>query len=149
MIRGLACHNMVIADDVIYVFGGQVTYGEDQKLMFKRSIFDEKDDNPERVKNKWVNYIYGSINSVDDVDTYQFTPSVDGYYDIVHCNPIQSNNLKYSFNITIKEPDGKKLVDSMYTESFGATYLKAGKTYSIDIFDIEQTHRRKLYVSYR
>ena len=29
----------------------------------------------------------------------------------------------------------------MYTESFGATYLKAGKTYSIDIFDIEQTHR--------
>ena len=36
------------------------------------------------------------------------------------CNPIQSNNLKYSFNITIKEPDGKKLVDSMYTESFGA-----------------------------
>ena len=141
MIRGLACHNMVIADDVIYVFGGQVTYGEDQKLMFKRSIFDEKDDNPERVKNKWVNYIYGSINSVDDVDTYQFTPSVDGYYDIVHCNPIQSNNLKYSFNITIKEPDGKKLVDSMYTESFGATYLKAGKTYSIDIFDIEQTHR--------
>ena len=59
------------------------------------------------MKNKWVNYIYGSINSVDDVDTYQFTPSVDGYYDIVHCNPIQSNNLKYSFNITIKEPDGK------------------------------------------
>ena len=33
------------------MFGGQVTYGEDQKLMFKRSIFDEeKDDNPERVK---------------------------------------------------------------------------------------------------
>ena len=65
---------------------------------------------------------------MDDVDTYQFTPSVDGYYDIVHCNPIQSNNLKIFIQYNYKRTGRKKkLVDSMYTESFGATYLKAGK----------------------
>lgn len=141
MIRGLACHNMVISEDTIYVFGGQVTYGEDQKLMFKRSIHDTKDDNPVSVRNEWNDYIYGSINSVDDTDKYQFTPTTSGYYDITHFNPIQSNNLKYEFNITVQERGGKVLVNGMYTNSFGAVYMQAGKVYDIDIFDIEEIHR--------
>lgn len=139
MIRGLACHNMVIANNNVYVFGGQVEYGEDQKLMFKRSLDDTKDDNPGR--SAWSSIIYGSINSLEDVDNYSFKPETDGYYEIVHLNPIQSNNLQYEYNINISESSGKLIIDGMYTNSFGAIYMQAGKTYHIDIFDIEKIHR--------
>lgn len=139
MIRGLACHNMVIANNNVYVFGGQVEYGEDQKLMFKRSLDDTKDDNPER--SAWSSIIYGSINSLEDVDHYSFEPETDGYYEIVHLNPIQSNNLQYEFNINISESTGNLIIDGMYTNSFGAVYMQAGKKYYIDIFDIEKIHR--------
>lgn len=141
MVRGLACHNMVIADGTIYVFGGQITYGEDQKLMFKRSINDTKDDYPDNRINTWTDYIYGSINNGNDVDKFEFVPEDDGYYEISHYNPIQSNNLKYAYNIKIKERFGKVLVDNMYTNAFGAVYMKAGKTYYIDIFDIQGSRR--------
>ena len=141
MIRGLACHNMVVVNNVIYVFGGQITYGQDQKLMFKRNVDDEKDDYPDNTINNWTTYIYGSINSGGDVDKFKYTPQTDGYYEIVHYNPIHSNNLKYMYNITVKDSDGNFLVNGLYTNLFGAIYMQAGRTYYIDIFDIEEIHR--------
>lgn len=141
MIRGLACHNMVIANGVVYVFGGQVTYGQDQNLMFKRNVSDAKDDYPDNKVNDWTTYIYGSINSGNDIDKFTFTPQTDGYYEIVHYNPIHSNNIKYMYNITVKDSSGNLLVNGLYTNAFGAIYMKAGKSYYIDIFDIQESHR--------
>ena len=141
MIRGLACHNMVVANGVVYVFGGQVTYGQDQKLMFKRNVDDVKDDYPDDKVNDWTTYIYGSINAGDDIDKFAFTPQTDGYYEIVHYNPIHSNNIKYTYNITVKDSSGNLLVNGLYTNLFGAIYMEAGETYYIDVFDIQESHR--------
>lgn len=73
LIRGLACHNMVEANGYIYIFGGQVTKGTDQKLMFKRSVEDRIDDVPDTVELK-NGAVVGSINGYGDVDSFTITP---------------------------------------------------------------------------
>ncbi len=76
LIRGLACHNMVEANGYIYIFGGQVTKGTDQKLMFKRSVEDRIDDVPDTVELK-NGAVVGSINGYGDVDSFTITPKKD------------------------------------------------------------------------
>lgn len=136
---GLACHNMVIADNNIYVFGGQTEFGEDSDLIFKRSLDDTKDDNTERTA--WNGIIYGSVNYFDDTDHYSFEPETDGYYEIVSLDPVRSNNSRQDFNITVSGLNGDLIVEGMYTNSFGAVYMQAGTVYDIDIFDIEEKRR--------
>lgn len=140
LIRGLSCHNVIAANGYMYVFGGQVVYGEDQKLMFKRSLHDTMDDYPDDKEYPWARYVYGSINGDGDHDIFIFEPETSGYYEIKNMTPIHSNNThvgNYGFNITIKEVGGHVLVGGYYPIEFGAVYMEAGKTYRISIFDIE------------
>lgn len=140
LIRGLACHNAVVTNNNIYVFGGQTSYGEDQKLMFKRSLDDNKDDYPDDKVYPWTRYVYGSINGDGDRDRFVFTPSESGLYQIRLLGAIHSNNKtpgRYGFNISIEDDNGKDLIAGYYPIEFGAVYMEKDKEYTISIFDIE------------
>ncbi len=140
LIRGLACHNAVVTNNNIYVFGGQTTYGEDQKLMFKRSLDDAKDDYPDDKVYPWTRYVYGSINGDGDQDRFVFKPSESGLYQIRFLGAIHSNNKtpgRYGFNISIDEKNWGTLIGGYYPIEFGAVYMEKDKEYTITIFDIE------------
>lgn len=140
LIRGLACNNTVIVNGDMYVFGGQISYGVDQNLMFKRSLNDDRDDYPDDKVYTWGRYVYGSINGDGDHDNFIFIPDEDGYYEVRALTPIHSNNThfsKYGFNISIVDNNGDTIVGGYYPNEFGAVYMEKDKEYTISIFDIE------------
>ncbi len=140
LIRGLACHNVVVANGNMYVLGGQIEYGQDQKLMFKRDLNDISDDYPDDQQYTLTRYVYGSINDDGDIDKFIFTPSVSGYYKIECMDAIHSNNKtpgKYGFDLFIKESEGTNIIDVYYANNFGGIYMEEGKTYDINIFESE------------
>lgn len=131
LIRGLSCHNMIEANDYIYVFGGQVVKGTDQKLMFKRSIYDLVDDVPgvAELKNGAV---VGSINSYGDTDSFTFTPKETSIYSF--------RPYTYWYGLEFKLFKGSSQIGDFYDQGGIDKYvygferlLYAGKTYRIDI----------------
>lgn len=131
LIRGLACHNMVEANEHIYIFGGQVVKGTDQKLMFKRSIYDRVDDVP-GVSDLTNGAVVGSINSYGDTDSFTITPKETSIYSF--------RPYTYWYGLEFKLFDDNKTIGCFYDQDGVDKYvygfqrlLYAGKTYRIDI----------------
>jgi hypothetical protein len=83
LIRGLACHNMVVVNGSIYAFGGQRDQGIDQELMFRRSEWEFPDDIPDWKYGTISNgYVVGAVNDFEDVDTFQFSVDETAYYNV-------------------------------------------------------------------
>lgn len=134
LIRGLAAHNMVEANGCIYVFGGQVVKGTDQKLMFKRSVDDEIDDVPGTSEIKGTSVI-GSLNKLGDTDTFKIIPDKTQIY--------MFRPLDYWSGVTISlyesSPSGNSIGRFLYYSddeiiNYGfSRMLTAGKTYYIKV----------------
>ena len=136
LIRGLSSHNMAIVNGYIYVYGGQVVQGTDQRIMFKRSLYENPDDviSPQTINEN--TYTYGSINYYGDSDTFLFTPSTDGKYAISQSTAIHSNNSQYQWHVEISEYNtGKKVSYCYRPEILSGIELTAGTTYAIKISD--------------
>lgn len=131
LIRGLACHNMVEANGYIYIFGGQVTKGTDQKLMFKRSVEDRIDDVPDTVELK-NGAVVGSINGYGDVDSFTITPKKTSIYSF--------RTYTYWYGLEFSLKYGNKQLGVYYDQggvdkySYGLDrLLEEGKTYTIHV----------------
>lgn len=136
LIRGLSKHNMVIVEGYIYVYGGQVVQGTDQRIMFRRSIIETPDDVTQPVNIEENTYQYGSINYDGDSDTYLFTPSETGKYEIIKSTPMHSNNDKYLWHVEISEyKTGNKISYCYEPDILSGIELKANVTYAIKISD--------------
>ena len=134
LIRGLSCHNMVEANGYMYVFGGQITPDQEQRLMFRRSIAEWHDDYADNEVFDLMNdYAYGSINYCGDHDDFRFTPTISGKYEIKQLGAIQSNNMGYRYYVEIKD-DNKSIIGDL-PEYVGGIPMEANKTYIISVSD--------------
>lgn len=126
LIRGLACHNMVVVDGCIYAFGGQRDKGTDQELMFRRSESEFPDDIPDWKYGTIVNgYIVGAINNFDDVDTFQFTVDETAYYNV---RDLEGGLYPHNTCISVKtRPNDPSGLD--YIGEIPDFWLKEGVTY--------------------
>lgn len=140
LIRGLSHHNMIIANGYIYIYGGQVVQGTDQRLMFKKSIYEYPDDVLEPTNITENTDVYGSINYDGDSDTFLFTPAIDGKYEVIQKTAIHSNNPDYRWHVEFSEySTGKKLSYCYIPQDLGGITLKGGTTYALKISDKEHS----------
>lgn len=139
--RGLAAHNMVVADGFIYVFGGQTSPGTDQRIMYKRSLSEWHDDYPDNnIYDLSDGSVYGSINDKNDVDNFRFTPSESGKYEITVFDAIQTANGGYKYNIkVVEETTGTEITDSDLPIYLGGIPMEAEKSYIIKVTDTAAT----------
>ncbi|MDO5397947.1 MAG: kelch repeat-containing protein [bacterium] len=147
LIRGLAAHNMVEVNGYIYVFGGQISANEEQRLMFRRSLDEWHDDYPDNNVYDWMaDYAYGSINHKNDIDRFRFTPSVTGKYEVKTFDAIHTNNLGYKYHVRVKEENtGNVVTDADLPVNLGGIPMESGKSYIVEIKDTAATWTGNYY----
>ena len=133
MVRALYRHNIVLAGDYLYVFGGIGLDGTQQNTVYRRNIYEYPDDHTSPKEIKENQTFSGSVNFPSDGDVFTFTPTETGKYELKRLPAMHSNKQNYLLYLWIRE--GEKQLYAEYFDCAGGVWMEAGKTYSFEVGD--------------